>query len=97
MSELKITESMIKSQIKDYLALKGIFNYHNLQGIGSYKGIPDRIMHYRGRVVYLEIKTTTGEQSHNQQDFWRQCLDDKVAYWIIRSIEDLESHLQEGE
>ena len=97
MSELKITESMIKSQIKDYLALKGIFNYHNLQGIGSYKGIPDRIMHYRGRVVYLEIKTPTGKLSEHQEAFRRQCLEDKVAYWVIRSIEDLESHLQEGE
>ena len=96
MSELKITESMIKSQIKDLLALKGIFSFPVTQGLGSYRGIPDRCMHYRGKVVFLEIKTPAGKLSEHQEAFWRQCLDDKVAYWVIRSIEDLESHLQEG-
>jgi hypothetical protein len=49
---LKITETMIKSAIKDFLALKGIFSWPVTAGMGSYKGAPDRIMHLNGQVVY---------------------------------------------
>lgn len=44
-------ETSIKSACKDYLNLMGVFNYALLQGMGSYKGIPDRIMHYKGGLV----------------------------------------------
>ncbi|KKL12659.1 hypothetical protein LCGC14_2533580, partial [marine sediment metagenome] len=37
MRGIRITETHIKSQIKDFLAIKGIFNYHLLQGMGAYK------------------------------------------------------------
>jgi len=100
MEEIKINETHIKGQIKDYLAFKNIFNYPVLQGMGAYKGIPDRIMHYQGRVVYLEIKTPKGKLSEGQEDFWRQCENDGIDYWVIRSIEDLETLLitiREGE
>ena len=88
----KITETHIKGAVKDYLAYKGIFNYPVLQGMGAYKGVPDRIMHYNG-VVYLEIKTPEGKLSEHQLKFQQQCLEDGIEYWIIRSIEDLEERL----
>ena len=89
----KITETHIKGQVKDLLAYEGIFNYHILQGLGAYKGVPDRGMHYKGRVVYLEIKTPTGKLSEHQEAFKRQCEEDGIDYWVIRSIEDLEERL----
>ena len=89
MREVKVTETMVKQQVKDYLAFKKIFNYPLTQGIASYKGIPDRIMHYQGRVIYLEIKTPTGKMSEKQYDFRRQCNEDGVDYYVIRSIDDL--------
>ncbi len=92
---MKINETHIKGQVKDYLAIKGIFNYPILQGMGAYKGIPDRIMHYKGDVVYLEIKTPTGKLSDHQKIFEEQCYNDRIPYWVIRSIEDLEELFNE--
>ena len=91
---MKLNETHIKSQIKDYLAIKNIFNYPVLQGMGAYKGIPDRILHYRGRVIYLEVKTQTGKLSPAQEEFCWQCANDGIDYWVVRSIEDLETHLE---
>lgn len=93
---MKINETHIKGQVRDYLAIKGIFNYHILQGMGAYKGIPDRIMHYKGKVVYLEIKKPKGKLSEHQLTFQQQCEDEDIDYLVIRSIEDLEEFLNEA-
>ena len=55
-------ETDLKSAVKQYLDLKGIFNYHLLQGLGAYKGLPDRVMHYKEKVHYLEIKKPKGKR-----------------------------------
>ncbi len=41
---MKVTETHIKGQIKDYLAALSIFNFPLVQGLGAYKGVPDRVM-----------------------------------------------------
>jgi hypothetical protein len=87
---LKITETMIKSAIKDFLALKGIFSWPVTAGMGSYKGAPDRIMHLNGQVVYLEVKTPKGQQSDWQGAFHEQCKVDGIAYHVVRSVEDVQ-------
>ena len=84
-----MSESDLKHQVKDFLTLWGIYNYHNLQGIGAKKGIPDRIMHYQGKVHYLEIKLPKGKMSAWQLAFQEQCKADGIGYHIIRSLEDL--------
>jgi len=89
MKGYKLTETELKGQIKDYLNVVGIFSYPLLQGLGSYAGGPDRIMHYRESVIYLEIKTAAGKLSPAQQAFKEQCERDKIPYYIIRSIEEL--------
>jgi hypothetical protein len=85
----KITETHIKQQIRDYLNRRGIFNYHNLQSMGSYKGVPDRTMHLKGQVVYIEVKKPGGELSENQKTFQAQCLADGIEYWVVYSVEEL--------
>lgn len=87
---MKQTETDLKHQLKDYLALKGIFSWPVTQGIASYKGAPDRVMHLNGKVVYLEIKLPKGKMSENQLDFQAQCEDDNISYVVIRSLEDLQ-------
>ena len=82
-------ESDIKLQIKHFLAIKHIFNYHNLQGLGCYWGVPDRIMHLNGQIVYLEIKTPKGKLSPHQEEFQAQCEADKVPYFVVRSLEEV--------
>ncbi len=86
----KITpETAIKEQVKDYLAFKGIFNYYILAGTATYKGLPDRVMHFKGRIVYLEIKSAKGVLSEAEREFQSQCEYDEVDYLVIRKIEDL--------
>jgi len=94
MTRLKISETDIKLQIKHLLGHLGIFNYHLLQGMGAYKGIPDRVMHYKGKVIYLEIKKPGGKQSKHQILFEAQCKEDKVDYWLVSSIEELQEKIK---
>jgi hypothetical protein len=91
---IKISETDIKNQIKDRLNLKGIFSYPLLQGVGSYKGLPDRVMHYKGNVIYLEIKRPKGKLSEFQWEFQSQCIRDNIDYWVVKSIEDMEATLE---
>ena len=83
------TETQLKAQIKEYLALRGIYNFPITQGLGSYRGAPDRVMHFRGAVHYLEIKLPAGKMSPYQLAFQEQCRQDKVSYHVIKSLDDL--------
>jgi len=91
MRQIKMTETHLKSQIKDYLALRRIFNFQITQGLGSYRGAPDRVMHLDGRVHYLEIKLPAGKMSDWQLAFQKQCEQDGIPYHIIRQLEDLDA------
>ena len=95
-TRIKVTETDIKRIVIDYLDLMHISHYHNLQGLGCYPGLPDRVMHYRGRVHYLEIKTPAGKLSQHQQDFRDQCLIDGIGYHVIRSLEDIQWVVEDG-
>ncbi len=87
-------ETDLKLAVKQYLDLKGIFSYHVLQGLGAYKGLPDRVMHWESRAVYLEIKKPRGKLSPHQEGFREQCLCDDIDYVIIRSLDDLIDYLE---
>ena len=87
-------ETDLKLAVKQYLALKGVFSYHVLQGLGAYKGLPDRVMHFNGRVVYLEIKKPKGKLSPHQKLFGHQCIDDGIAYLVIRSLDDIMNYVE---
>jgi len=55
--KIKIAEADIKNQVKDYLSLKGYFHFHILQGLGAFKGVPDRIAVKDGEVTgYQKIR-----------------------------------------
>ena len=87
-------ETDLKLAVKQYLDLLGIFNYHVLQGLGAYKGLPDKVMHYNGKVVYLEIKKPTGKLSIHQEAFRLTCFTDGIDYKVIRSLDDLIDFLE---
>lgn len=96
LARTNLKESDIKLQIKDYLKYRHIFNYHITQTMGSYPGLPDRVLHYRGRVIYLEIKRPNGELSIHQQAFGERCVEDDIAYWVVDSVEKLEALLNKA-
>ena len=88
-------ETQVKSQVRDYLNIMGIYNFPLVQGLGAHKGAPDRIMHFNG-VHYLEIKAPKGRLSPHQIAFQAQCELDKIPYHVIRYLEDLQNII-EGE
>ncbi len=86
----KETETDIKEKVKEYLAIRDIYSFPLLQGLGAHPGLPDRVMHLNGEVHYLEIKKPKGKLSPGQLEFQQQCKFDDVAYHVIRSVEDLQ-------
>lgn len=87
--KFKISENDVKAQIKDYLTIKGWFWFYNLQGLGSYDGIPDFIAIKNGRTIYLEVKKPGGKQSPGQIEFEWNITHQKGEYYLIDCLEDL--------
>ena len=94
--KFKISENDVKAQIKDYLTIKGWFWFYNLQGLGSYDGIPDFIAIKNGRTIYLEAKKPGGKQSPGQIEFEWNITHQKGEYYLIRCIEDLIEAIRKG-
>lgn len=86
-------ETAIKHQIKDYLKLKGIFYWYNLQGMGAYKGIPDMCAVKDGVIYGIEVKRPKGKQSENQLEFEGKFNTAGGKYIVARSLEDIMSVL----
>jgi hypothetical protein len=82
-------ETQLKSQIKDYLDLKGIFHFPILQGLGAAKGIPDRIAVKDGVVYGIEVKAPKGRMSEHQQRFRDQLIAAGGQYIEARCLEDV--------
>lgn len=93
-SELKQTETDIKNDIKKHLGLRRIFNYPIAAGPLSVPGLPDRVMHYQGEVIYLEVKKPGGKLSAPQEAFSDQCKADGITYLVVRSVHELEDWLR---
>jgi len=88
-NKIKITENDVKRQVKDYLSIKGWYNFPILQGLGSFNGIPDRIAIKNGRTIYLEIKRPKGKQSPGQIEFEWNITNQKGEYYLIDNLDDL--------
>lgn len=85
-----MSESEIRRQVKDYLAAKGWFCFHVLQGLGAYKGITDLIAVRDGRIVFIELKTKTGKQSDYQKQFQADLEAAGGEYVLCRGVDDLQ-------
>lgn len=88
-SKIKLTENDIKRQVKDYLSIKGYFHFHILQGLGAFKGIPDRIAIKDGRVIFLEMKAPGKTQSEHQKKFQNRIEKAGGEYHVISSLEEI--------
>lgn len=87
--EIKPTETEIKKQLKEYLTLKGWFTFPIMQGLGSYKGLPDMIACKDGKVLFIEVKTETGGQTEYQKMFQEKVEKAGCKYILARRLEDL--------
>ncbi len=88
--KIKITETDIKKQVKDYLSVKGWFHFHLLAGLGCYPGACDMIACKGGQVLFLEIKKPKGTQSEHQKEFQARMQHVGCRYLLVRGIEDLQ-------
>lgn len=87
---MKITESDIRRQVRDYLRIKGWFCFHVLQGgVGVYRGITDLIAAKDGRVLFIELKTARGRQSQHQKKFQTDLEAAGGEYVLCRGVDDL--------
>lgn len=63
-------------------------------GVGG-PGGSDFVGVYRGRALYVEIKTPTGRQSSDQRTFQARVERHGAIYRILRSVEDAQALLAE--
>jgi len=92
-----MSENEIKKQVKDYLNATGWFNFHILQGIGAYKGTPDRIAAKNGKVLFIEVKKLGGKQSDYQKHFQEYVEGAGGSYILVKCLEDLIKAIDELE
>ena len=87
---MKVTETDIRRQVRDYLRIRGWFVFHILQGgVGVYRGITDLIAAKDGRVLFIELKTARGRQSEHQKKFQADLEAAGGEYVLCRGVDDL--------
>jgi hypothetical protein len=87
-------ETRVKKACVQYMKVMRIRSFPLTAGMGSYPGLPDRIVHYNGRVFYMEFKRPAGGRlSPHQKRFRLMCIEDGIPYVVIRGISDIEREL----
>jgi len=89
MNKPKILENDVKRVVKDYLSIKGWFNFPLTAGMGSYPGLPDRIAIKNGRVLFIECKRPGGKQSDHQRQFQNDIWFKGGHYILVKCLEDI--------
>ncbi len=102
--KLPTPETILKGQIKKYLAFKGWLVLYFLQGTGCYKGLSDLCAIKAGRVIWIEVKRpgakdctdrlfhpggSRGYQSTYQEQFEADIKAHGGEYLVARSLDDL--------
>ena len=87
-------ESDIQAAIRDYLGWHGWFCWKIHQSLGSYKGVSDLVAVKAGKVLFIEVKTSTGRLGVHQQAVRDELTRHGGTYIVARSIEDVERALK---
>ena len=87
-------ETIVKNEVKDWLNIKGWFNFPILQGLGSYKGISDKIAVKDGIVLFIETKSEKGKLTPDEEQFMRDIVEHGGHHIIARGYEDIENYLK---
>ncbi|WP_461367302.1 VRR-NUC domain-containing protein [Candidatus Darwinibacter acetoxidans] len=90
-------ESDIQRAIRDYLRLMGWFVWHNLQSLGSYRGLADLTAVKDGTVLFIEVKTSRGRLTQHQERFKDHLTRAGGHYVVARSIDDVEEAIKQLE
>ena len=87
--KIKISESEITKQIRDYLKIRQIFHWKVMQGLGATPGIADILGIYKGKPLAIEVKTAKGKPSENQLAFLARFRTEGGIAFIARSVDDV--------
>lgn len=87
-------ESLIKSDIKDYLRQKGVFWSMVTGGPYSKVGDPDMVTCYRGRYLAIEAKTYSGTMSAAQKIRMHQILRAGGVFICARTVDDVRQEIE---
>jgi len=87
------TETAVKNEIKRWLAIFGWRCWHNLQGLGSYKGMPDITAIKKGVIIWIEAKAPKGIQSPHQIAFQDMIESNGGHYILAKSSKDVEDFI----
>lgn len=83
-------ETALKAAGVKYLRLQGWLTYPLVQqGIGTVRGLPDRLAIKNGRTVYLEFKSPQGRLSEHQELRRQEIEAAGATYLVVRRLEDL--------
>lgn len=88
---LKVTETGLLHQVRDFLRMHDWFVIRNQQGLGSHPGMTDLTAIRTGMTVWIEIKTAKGRVSEDQDAFRRDVQEHGGKWLMAKSIEDVEN------
>jgi hypothetical protein len=57
------------------------------------KGVPDRIVLYRGKIYFIELKATNGVCSTLQLWWHKQLRENGFKVWVINSLEQVKQFI----
>lgn len=86
----KTPENLVKKECNDWLDVMGFFHFPILQGLGAYKGIPDRIAMKDGVVLFIEYKGPKGTMSSDQIQFASDTAISDCNYVLAKNYKDIE-------
>ena len=82
-------ETSHKKAIKQYLEMKGYFIYHNLQGLGCYKGLADLTAIKDGKVLQIEVKVGKKSKQSDYQKKFQKDWTEKGGGYIVGDIDSV--------
>jgi hypothetical protein len=82
-------ETSLKRAIKGLLKANGWMVVPILQGLGSYKGVPDFDCTRKGVNIKIEVKSPRGRQSEHQKRYQVDLEEHGGTYLLINNIDDL--------
>lgn len=66
-----------------------------LKATGVLPGVSDLIFLYRGKIIFVEVKTEDGQQSPAQKEFQKTVTDMGFQYWIVRSASQMLARIED--
>lgn len=87
-------EAKIVRDIRRLLKSRGVPHLKMHGGPMMEPGIPDLLMCFNGHLVWLEVKSATGQVSRIQQAFGERWRAGGASWAVVRSVEDVESILK---